>query len=143
METVGARVGQAGQEGCAGDHNHELGHRGETAAAQYLERAGFEILERNWTCRFGEADIVAREDDDIVFVEVKTRRGIEKGLPEDAVGPRKRDRYEKIAACYLSEHDLTDCYVRFDVIGILAVCDEIGSGRALLRHHRSAFSKAD
>lgn len=123
--------------------NRRLGTRGERAAAVYLEHAGFEILERNWTCPYGEADLIAREDDDIVFVEVKTRNGIDKGLPEDSVGPRKRSRYEKIAACYLGEHDFTDCYVRFDVIGILVVDGSHDKGRALLRHHRNAFAQGD
>ena len=50
----------------------ELGRRGEDAAMHYLERCGFEIIDRNWTCRFGEVDIVAVEDECLVFIEVKT-----------------------------------------------------------------------
>lgn len=116
-----------------------LGERGEAAAAAYLERQGLEILERNWRCRFGEADIIARDDDEIVFVEVKTRQGIEQGMPEDAVTRQKRDRYEKIAASYLSEHAFVDCFIRFDVIAILVTNGKQG----LLRHHRSAFSHGE
>jgi len=146
VETRSARDGrdeeEAGTDRETTSHNRTLGIRGEDAAARYLEKMGFEILERNWTCRFGEADIIAREDDDVVFVEVKTRYGIEKGIPEDAVDRKKRDRYEKIAASYLGEHDYVDCYVRFDVIGILVIEEGEGRGRALLRHHRSAFSQA-
>lgn len=117
----------------------ELGARGEEAAARYLERQEFEILERNWKCSYGEADIIAREDDDIVFIEVKTRKGIEKGMPEDAVTPTKRDRYERIAASFLENNAFVNCFVRFDVIAILVV----GENRALLRHHRGAFSSGD
>lgn len=116
-----------------------IGQRGEDAAAAFLQRQGFEILDRNWRCAYGEADIVASEDEEIVFVEVKTRQGISHGMPEDAVTHEKRDRYEKIAASYLSDHPLSDCYVRFDVIAILVTDDKHG----LLRHHRNAFIHED
>ena len=124
-------------------HNEMIGRRGEDAAAAYLLHNGYEIVDRNWSCRFGEVDIVADDDGEIVFVEVKTRNDIEKGLPEDAVTKAKRTKYEKIAALYLKEHDRSDCYVRFDVISLLVVDETVGHGRALLRHHRSAFSRAD
>lgn len=62
-----------------------LGKRGELAAARFLERKGYEILETNWTCVAGEADIIALEDDSLCFVEVKTRSNAEKGFPSEAV----------------------------------------------------------
>ena len=114
----------------------DLGRRGEQAAASYLERRGFYIYDRNWTCTAGEADIVAEEDGVLVFIEVKTRSNAEKGFPEEAVDARKRNRYESIAGYYLSEHDFVDKAVRFDVISILVV----GENSAFLRHHRYAFS---
>lgn len=117
-------------------HNVELGRRGEEAAARYLERKGFEILERNWTCVYGEADIIAQSEDALVFVEVKTRSNTDKGLPEEAVDKKKRKRYEMIAASFLETYDIVDIAVRFDVVAILVV----GGERALLRHHISAFS---
>jgi putative endonuclease len=116
-----------------------LGRRGEDAAAAYLERQGIEIIDRNWRCRYGEVDIVAWDEGELVFVEVKTRQGIEQGLPEDAITHEKRSRYERIAACYLSDHVFEDCCVRFDVIALLVT----DGRRALLRHHRSAFSHGD
>lgn len=119
--------------------SRSLGELGEDAAACYLQRRGFEIIDRNWRCRFGEADIVAYDDDELVFCEVKTRSGIEYGLPEDAVTPAKRSRYEKIAASYLSEHRLADCTVRFDVIAILVTDGRHG----FLRHHQNAFARGD
>lgn len=119
-----------------GKKNKELGFRGEEAAARFLMRRGHEILERNWTCLAGEADIVAREDDTVVFVEVKTRSNCEKGFPEEAVDADKRDRYEKIAALYLRDYDYVDIPVRFDIISIVV----ISSDRALIRHHINAFS---
>lgn len=117
-------------------HNRELGMRGEQAAMRYLERRGFEILERNWTCPFGEADIIAQDGSTLVFVEVKTRSNTDKGLPEEAVGKDKRARYERIAALFLQSYDAVDVSVRFDVISILV----LGTDKAFLRHHVSAFS---
>ena len=63
-----------------GRRNQALGARGEEAAARFLERNGYTILERNWTCFAGEADIIAVSDEALVFVEVKTRRNADKGL---------------------------------------------------------------
>lgn len=113
----------------------ELGRRGEEAAANFLVRRGFEILHRNWECFAGEVDIVALQEDTICFIEVKTRSSIQKGFPSEAVDGRKRDRYERIAACYLKEFAHDDLRVRFDVISILA----LGENRAFLRHHINAF----
>ena len=117
-------------------HNKELGRRGEEAAVRFLERRGFEVLERNWTCHAGEADIIAQDEDTLVFVEVKTRSNADKGLPEEAVDKHKRERYERIAAAFLQTYDTVDIAVRFDVVSILV----IGSERAFLRHHVNAFS---
>ena len=115
----------------------ELGRRGEDAAMHYLERCGFEIIDRNWTCRFGEVDIVAVEDECLVFIEVKTRRSVEAGLPEEAITRTKQRRYERIAMCYLMEAGI-DCDIafRFDAIGICVT----GKNRAVLRHHRACFN---
>ena len=118
-------------------HNKEIGNRGEAAAARYLERLGFEILDRNWSCPAGEADIVAEYEGGLVFCEVKTRTSIEKGFPEEAVDAEKRARYEKIAAWYLKQHEYYDMPVRFDVIALLVVADD----RALVKHYANAFAK--
>lgn len=112
-----------------------LGERGEDAAAAFLERAGITVVERNWRCSAGEIDIVALEDRTIVLVEVKTRRTVAKGSPEEAVTPAKRRRYAKLADAYLQSAGLTEVTVRFDVIALLVVAQD----RALLRHHRNAF----
>lgn len=114
---------------------HELGKRGEEAAACFLERREYEILDRNWKCIAGEADIVALQDDTLCFIEVKTRKDAQKGFPSEAVDTWKRSRYERIAACYLKDHDYADVRVRFDIIAILV----LGEDRAFLRHHLNAF----
>ena len=116
-------------------HNKELGSRGEDAAARFLVHRGYDIIERNWTCFAGEADIIARDGDAVVFVEVKTRSGFSNGLPSEAVTKEKRARYEKIACAFLSEYDVVDVPVRFDVVSIVL----IDSDRAMVRHHLDAF----
>lgn len=118
------------------NENIELGKRGEDAAARFLCRRGYDIVERNWTCIAGEADIIARDGDAVVFVEVKTRSSCEKGFPSEAVDASKRERYERIAALFLEHFDVTDVPVRFDVISIVLIAPD----RALIRHHINAFS---
>jgi putative endonuclease len=112
-----------------------LGERGEDAAAAFLDRTGMTVVERNWRCPAGEVDIVALDDQTIVLVEVKTRRTVGKGTPEEAVTPAKRRRYAKLAAAYLQSAGVTNVSVRFDVIALLVVAEN----RALLLHHRNAF----
>ena len=118
------------------DDNLALGKRGEDTAARYLRHCRhYEILERNWSCPFGEADIIAKDGCTLVFVEVKTRRSIHKGFPEEAVTSKKRARYEKIAAWFIRDYDEVDIPVRFDVVALMVVSDD----RAFLRHYVNAF----
>lgn len=112
-----------------------LGERGEDAAAAFLERAGMTVVERNWRCSAGEIDIVALDGETIVLVEIKTRRTVAKGTPEEAVTPAKCRRYAKLAAAYMQSAGVSEVPVRFDVVTLLVVAED----RALLRHHRAAF----
>lgn len=112
-----------------------IGKRGELAAQTFVLGKGYDIIDVNWKCKIGEADIVCLFEDTIIFVEVKTRTNIERGLPEEAVNAKKRKKYECIAAMYLRDHDYVNMSVRFDVIGVLIV----GNGKALIRHHINAF----
>lgn len=117
------------------DADKNLGIKGEDAAVAFLERIGMPIVERNWSCKHGEVDAIARDGEALVFIEVKTRNGVEKGTPEDAVTPAKQKRYAKIAKAYLATLADADVEVRFDVVTILVLSED----RALLRHHRAAF----
>lgn len=119
-----------------GKKNKDLGIRGEDAAARYLYMHGYDILERNWKCKAGEADIIARDGNTLVFLEVKTRTSTEKGFPSEAVGRAKRDRYEKIALSFLKDFEEVDIPVRFDVMAIVVS----GKDRAFIRHHINAFA---
>jgi putative endonuclease len=95
-----------------------LGRTGERLAAEELMRCGYQILERNFFCRYGEIDLIAEDKDDLVFVEVKTRRGNAYGLPEEAVTVRKQQKLIQTAACYLDLHSCADRSWRIDVVAV-------------------------
>jgi putative endonuclease len=114
----------------------ELGSLGERIAATYLTDAGLRVVDRNWRCREGELDIVARDRDAMVFCEVKTRRGIGFGHPVEAVTPSKQRRLRTLAQRWLAAHDEHAPELRFDIVGVL-----VRPGRpALVTHLRAAFA---
>ncbi|WP_433565556.1 YraN family protein [Nocardia sp. CA-151230] len=96
-----------------------LGAQGEELAARYLAEAGMEIVARNWRCRFGELDVIAREGEVTAFVEVKTRRGLACGPPEEAVTYLKQQRIRAVAQHWLREQRGPWQRVRFDVVAVL------------------------
>lgn len=95
-----------------------LGRLGERLASDALEARGYRIIERNFRCRSGEIDLVAEEGQDLVFVEVKARRGTAFGLPEEAVNSRKALKLQEVACYYLDQHNLPDCSWRIDVVAV-------------------------
>lgn len=103
----------------APDPRRRLGDQGEAAAALELQARGYTILARNYRCRSGEADLVAEESGDLVFVEVKTRTSLRHGLPREAVDWTKQQRLVHAAEHYLSTHEVEDRPVRFDVIEVV------------------------
>jgi putative endonuclease len=114
----------------------DLGAHGEQIAAAYLTDLGLRIIDRNWRCREGELDLVARDGDALVFCEVKTRRGTGFGHPVEAVTAAKQRRLRLLAHRWLTAHDEHAPDLRFDVIGIL-----VRPGRpASVTHLRGALS---
>ncbi len=95
-----------------------LGKSGEDLAAHLLGEQGYEILARRYRTRYGEIDIVAREDATIVFVEVKARTTGEFGKAAEAITPWKQRRLASMAADFLARNQLTDRACRFDVVAI-------------------------
>lgn len=95
-----------------------MGRAGEKTALKFLKKKKYKILERNYSTRFGEADIIAEIDGIIVFVEVKTRLNRAFGRPLEAVDSFKQMRYRKIAEYYLYTKRISDTLVRFDVIEV-------------------------
>jgi len=114
----------------------ELGARGERIAAAYLTDAGLRLLDRNWRCREGELDIVAREGDALVFCEVKARTATGFGHPVEAVTAVKQRRLRMLAQRWLAAHEEHAPDLRFDVVGVLVR----PSGPAVVTHLRGAFS---
>jgi putative endonuclease len=113
-----------------------LGAYGERWAVNYLVHdAGMRVLDRNWRCEHGELDIVVRDDDAIVFVEVKTRRDWEFGPPAEAVVAAKQLRLRRLAAQWLAAHPVHAEEIRFDVVSVMRP----PRGPALIEHIQAAF----
>lgn len=104
-----------------------LGAWGEKIAADRLQASGYELVDRNWRCRQGEIDLVVRKGQELVFVEVKTRRGRQAGMPEEGLTPRKSQKLVDLAKLYLAEHDLSADW-RIDLVAV-----ELDSSGKLLR----------
>ncbi len=98
---------------------------GEDLALRYLTRRGYRLVERNYRKRRGEIDLVVRNDETLVFVEVKLRRSTGCGDPLEAVNARKQATLRSLAEQYLAENQPDFDTVRFDVVGILAKSDGI------------------
>ncbi|MBP2628943.1 MAG: protein yraN [Firmicutes bacterium] len=96
----------------------KVGELGEQAAVDYLCKAGYDILERKFRRKIGEIDIIAKKNDIVVFVEVKTRRSEICGFPAEAVTYRKQQKIINTALCYLKQIDQNNACCRFDVIEI-------------------------
>jgi putative endonuclease len=96
-----------------------LGQQGEQLAAEYLQRAGFRILARNWRCAEGEIDIVAADRRTLVACEVKTRSGTRYGTPLEAVTRKKRSRLRRLAVCWVLDNGVLFDEVRVDVVEVL------------------------
>ncbi|MFN2188919.1 MAG: YraN family protein [Candidatus Promineifilaceae bacterium] len=109
------------------DSRRLLGQWGEQVAARHLQDKGMKILAQNWRCQRGEIDIVARDVEEYVFVEVKTRKGRGMGLPEEGLTPKKSQKLIELAQEYLAEHDL-DPNWRIDLVAV-----ELDSKGKLLR----------
>jgi putative endonuclease len=115
-----------------------LGRTGERLAAEELVRCGYRILERNFRCRYGEIDLVAEDGSDLVFVEVKTRRGIAYGRPEDAVTGEKQRKIIVVANHYL---DLHTCFERSWRIDVVAVQLSVSGRLEEIRVYQHAVSE--
>ena len=108
-----------------------LGRAGEVEASKFLKKAGYTVLEMNFRTHVGEADIIAKDGETIVFVEVKTRSDDAFGTPGEAVNYRKQEKYFRVATEYLLKKGYSDKQVRFDVV-------EIENGK--INHIINAFS---
>ena len=115
--------------------NDELKNSVQQASTAYLRFRGFEILETEWTCEAGAIDIIAKDEDELVFAITACSTSPAKGFPQEKL---QREQLEKLAALYLSTCDAQNVAVRFDFIGLLVLPGD----RALVKHHVNALCSA-
>lgn len=112
-----------------------LGEGGERLAADFLKRDGIKILSRNYSCDFGEIDLIGLHRDTIIFFEVKTRRSDEAADPEQSIGAHKQRKLQLVAKHWLAQHKQPNAAYRFDAISV--VWPE--QGKPEIRHIVEAF----
>lgn len=97
----------------------ELGQKGEKLAVNFLLKKGYRIVATNFRSPLGEVDLVAQDGDTTVFVEVKTRRSLEYGMPQESITSRKKAQILKTALIYLKKNNLGGGNYRFDVVSVV------------------------
>jgi putative endonuclease len=112
----------------------QRGDEAEDAVVAFLAAHGYQVLERNFTCRYGEVDIVAEHGDTLCFIEVRMRSSSTWGDPSATVSFAKQRRVVKAALYYLQRHRRADQMLRFDVVSVLGA-----AGQAKLEHIPNAF----
>lgn len=112
-------------------HKQKTGKWGEDVAAWYLDKNGYEIITRHYTSRFGEIDLIAKDNDELVFVEVKCRLGTGSGEPEESVNWHKISKLKRVISAYLSRNPAEK--FRIDVVAITRKPDK----KVSIRHHKS------
>jgi putative endonuclease len=115
-------------------YKQRLGKKGEALAEEYLRRKGFKILKRNYRYGHKEIDIIAREDDTIVFIEVKAGRSKDFGAPQERVNLKKQRNLTETAFHFIQQEKVTGCDFRFDVLAI-----DYRGGKEEVDHIRNAF----
>lgn len=108
-----------GKGGSLSKERRALGAFGENLAADFLQRKGYKILYKNFKCKLGEVDIIAEDRKTLVFVEVRTRRDANYGLPMESILWNKKIKLISIAKFYIEKFSLEDRDIRFDVVSIL------------------------
>ncbi|MFC1981593.1 YraN family protein [Chloroflexota bacterium] len=99
----------------------DVGILGEKLARDFLERRDYNILQTNYHCPEGEIDIIAGHGDFLVFIEVRTKRSLEFGSPEESITPAKMERLRAVAAHYRQTHDNLPSPWRIDVVDTIGI----------------------
>jgi putative endonuclease len=116
---------------------NDIGDHGEEAAATHLKEAGYRVLERNYHFERNEVDLVCYDPDEggeLVFVEVKTRSGMEFGPPEASITDEKKEALRTVAQAYLHERRFEGAPARFDVVTVM-----LRDGPPEVNHYENAF----
>jgi len=113
-------------------NKRKVGHAFETKAVEYLTKNGYQIIKRNFYSTYGELDIIAKEKNTLVFIEVKGRNSLKFGNPEESISPKKIQSLIKTAEYFLYTHpDIEFDEIRFDIISII---------KNNIKHIKNAFS---
>jgi len=115
----------------------DLGILGEELALKEVRRLGYKKIVRNYRCPLGEVDLIARDGDTLVFIEIKTRKGKSIGYAKEAVDARKRRQLSKVALAYMKVNDCCEAKARFDVVAI-----NLGQSKAQVQVIKNAFDLA-
>ena len=118
------------------DTRKDTGKKGEEVALSFLRKKGYKILDRNFRCGFGELDIVAEKNNQIIFIEVRSCRSLNFGSPQESLNYFKKKRLTRLALFYLTSHNLKNVFCRFDVV---AVVFEEGSKISSINLIKNAF----
>lgn len=111
--------GSAIHNNAVSPNRKDKGRAAEEAAASYMEQQGWLIVERNWTCRSGELDIIAEKEGILLFVEVRSRSGTGYGLPAESIDGRKIQQVRRTAEVYLHRFGISDRQIRFDAVAVM------------------------
>ncbi len=122
-----------------GPFRSTLGERGERVACEFLQKYGYKILEKNYKCKIGEIDVIARRQGRLAFIEIKTRTSAQFGTPQEAVDLRKQEKIFKVAQWYLKEKKASNTPVAFDVVAVLWTEGQMPEVRLIA----DAFGKED
>lgn len=112
----------------------EIGQKGEDLAVDFLKGLGYQILERNYRCKLGEVDIIARDNESLVFIEVRGRSSLAFGLPQESINRKKQHQISKVALEYLTRKKVKNTPARFDVVAI-----SLKPGKEKVEHIKDAF----
>ncbi len=114
-----------------------VGRLGEDLALKKLKKLGYRCIERNYRCSLGEMDLIARDGETLVFVEIKTRRDKSLAYAKEAVDERKKRQLSKVALAYMKAEDCCDTRSRFDVVAV-----HLDGGREQIEVIKNAFDLA-
>jgi len=115
----------------------DLGKRGEELALKKVKRLGYKCIARNYRCPLGEIDLIARDGDCLVFIEIKTRKGKSLGYAKEAINERKKRQLTKVALAYMKAKNCINAKSRFDVVAI-----NLSEGKEQIEVIQNAFDMA-
>ncbi len=116
-------------------NKRSTGNKGEDIACEFLSKLGYQIIERNYQYGHGEIDIIAKDGEILVFVEVKYRKSLEYGSPETAITKSKQKQIRKVAEAYLYQNEIKDTSCRIDVVAII----QFPGQKPEINHYINAF----